>query len=113
MLGTKKNIELLILREINLKWHAEIKRFEHDPFRSANIMLVEYEDKTIAYMLAPEGVKIGEKIYSGEKLEILPGNCMKIKDMPGGTSVHNIELTPGKGGVMVRSAGTLLTIMGS
>ena len=86
VLVTKESIELLISRETNLTWLLIIGiRSEHDPFRSANIMLVEYEDKTIAYMLAPEGVKIGDKIYSGEKLEILPGNCMKIKDMPGGT----------------------------
>jgi len=111
--GHKKKYRIIDFKRNKFEMAAEIKRFEHDPFRSANIMLVEYEDKTIAYMLAPEGVKIGEKIYSGEKLEILPGNCMKIKDMPGGTSVHNIELTPGKGGVMARSAGTSATIMGT
>jgi len=55
---------------------------------------------------------IGDKIYSGNKLEIKPGNCMKIKDIPGGTNVHNIELTPGKGGIMVRSAGTAAQVMG-
>lgn len=111
--GHKKKYRIIDFKRNKLDVAAEIKRFEHDPFRSANIMLVEYQDKTISYMLAPEGVKIGDKIYSGEKLEILPGNCMKIKDMPSGTSVHNIELTPGKGGVIARSAGTAATIMGT
>ena len=91
---------------------AEVKRFEHDPFRSANIMLVEYDDKTISYLLAVEGLKVGDKISSGDKLEIKPGNCMKISDIPGGTSVHNIELTPGKGGILCRSAGSSAQIMG-
>jgi len=111
--GHKKKYRIIDFKRNKLDIAAEIKRFEHDPFRSANIMLVEYEDKILSYMLAPEGVKEGDKIYSGEKLEILPGNCMKIKDIPSGTSVHNIELTPGKGGVMARSAGTAAVIMGT
>jgi len=98
--GHKKRFRLIDFKRNKFDMAAEIKRFEHDPFRSANIMLVEYEDKTISYLLAPEGVMIGDKIYSGNKLEIKPGNCMKIKDIPGGTNVHNIELTPGKGGII-------------
>ena len=110
--GHKKRFRLIDFKRNKFDMAAEIKRFEHDPFRSANIMLVEYKDKTISYLLAPEGVMIGDKIYSGNKLEIKPGNCMKIKDIPGGTNVHNIELTPGKGGIMVRSAGTAAQVMG-
>jgi len=71
-----------------------------------------YDDKTISYLLAVEGLKVGDKISSGDKLEIKPGNCMKISDIPGGTSVHNIELTPGKGGILCRSAGSSAQIMG-
>ena len=110
--GHKKRYRIIDFKRNKFEMAAEVKRFEQDPFRSANIMLVEYEDKTLSYLLAPEGINIGDKIYSGDKLEIKPGNCMKVKDIPGATNIHNIELTPGKGGVMVRSAGTSAQVMG-
>ncbi len=91
---------------------AVIKRFEYDPFRSANIMLVEYEDKTLNYQLAPDGLSINDKVISGEKVDIKTGNCMPIKNIPAGTQVYNIELSPGRGGKLVRSAGSFAQVMG-
>ena len=110
--GHKKRYRIIDFVRNKYEMTAEIKRFEHDPFRSANIMLVEYEDKTISYLLAIEGLKIGDKIISGEKLEIKPGNCMKILDIPGGTNIHNIELSPGRGGILCRSAGSSAQVLG-
>ena len=75
---------------------AEIKRFEYDPYRSANIMLVQYDDKTLSYVLGVEGLKTGDKIISSDKTEVQKGNALLLKNIPAGTSVHNIELTPGK-----------------
>ena len=91
---------------------AIIKRIEYDPFRSANIMLVEYEDKTMSYILAPAGISIGDKVSSGSQLDIKPGNSMIIGEIPSGTMIHNLEMLPGAGAKLVRSAGSYATIMG-
>ena len=75
-------------------------------------MLVEYPDKTLSYVLGVNGLNIGDKIISAEKSDIQKGNTMLLMHIPAGTSVHNIELTPGKGGILVRSAGSSATVMG-
>ena len=84
---------------------ATVVGIEYDPNRSANIALLKYEDGTLSYILAPQGLKDGDKIISGEKADIKPGNSMPISSIPVGTMIHNIELNPGQGGKMVRAAG--------
>ncbi len=111
-MGHKKRYRLIDFKRSKIDMLATIKRFEYDPYRSANIMLVEYQDKTLGYVLGVQGLKIGDQIISSEKTEIQAGNAMAIKNIPAGTSVHNIELTPGKGGVLSRSAGSSAQIMG-
>ena len=90
-----------------------IIRFEYDPNRTSNIMLVKYEDGEHSYILAPQKIKIGEKIISGIKKEIKIGNSMPLSDIPVGTDIHNVELKPGAGGKIARSAGTSVQISGS
>ena len=90
---------------------ATVKTIEYDPNRSANIALVEYEDGTKAYIIAPYGINVGDKILSGEGADIKAGNTLRIKDIPVGTIIHNIELTPGKGAQLARSAGTSAQLM--
>lgn len=83
---------------------------EYDPNRNVNLALVKYSDGEYRYILAPQNLKVGDKVISGEKVEIKAGNAMKLKNMPIGTTVHNVELIPGKGGQLGRSAGTALTL---
>ncbi|MDL2327922.1 50S ribosomal protein L2 [Ruminococcaceae bacterium OttesenSCG-928-A11] len=90
---------------------AEVKTLEYDPNRSAHIALIEYEDGEKAYILAAEGMKVGDTVLSGPSADIKPGNAMQFKTMPVGTTVHNIEMYPGKGGQLVRSAGTSAQLM--
>ncbi len=112
MAGHKKKYRLIDFKRSKLDLKAVVKRFEYDPYRSANIMLIEYEDKTLSYILGVEGLKKGDKIISSEKNEIENGFAMLLKNIPAGTLVHNIELTPGKGGILARSAGSSATVMG-
>ena len=90
---------------------ATVKTIEYDPNRSANIALIQYEDGEKAYILAPVGLKDGDKVVSGDKADIKPGNCMKIENIPVGTMIHNIELNPGQGGKLVRAAGQEAQLM--
>ena len=91
--------------------NATVIGIEYDPNRSANIALIQYEDGTKAYILAPQGLKDGHIVVSGEGADIKPGNALFIKDIPVGTLIHNIELYPGAGGQLVRSAGTSAQLM--
>ena len=84
---------------------ATVLRLEYDPNRSANIALIEYEDGERRYIIAPVGLKAGDKIISSAAADIKPGNCLPIANIPVGTIIHNIELYPGKGAQLVRSAG--------
>ncbi|MBL7134133.1 MAG: 50S ribosomal protein L2 [Phycisphaerae bacterium] len=84
---------------------AEVKTIEYDPNRSCNIALVEYADGEKRYILAPASLKVGMKIRSGPSCEPRVGNCMPLKNIPGGLEIHNIEMNPGQGGRMVRAAG--------
>ena len=90
---------------------ATVIGIEYDPNRSANIALIEYEDGEKAYILAPIGLTDGDKVISGDKADIKPGNCMKIENIPVGTMIHNIELNPGQGGKLVRAAGQEAQLM--
>jgi len=95
-----------------------IKTIEYDPNRNANICLVNYLDGEKRYILAPKGIKLGDKIISSSsnndkvKVDILVGNCLPLNKIPQGTFIHNVELKPGKGGQLARSAGTSLQILG-
>ena len=91
---------------------AKIERIEYDPNRSAHVALIKYEDGTMNYILAPNKIKIGDEIVSGRNKEIKIGNCMPLSDIPAGTDIHNIELTPNGGGKLARSAGSTAQISG-
>lgn len=98
-------------REIDFKRsirgvEAKVVTIEYDPNRNARIALLHYTDGQKAYIIAPEGLKVGDRIIAGEKVEIKVGNSMPLKDVPVGSVVHNIELKPGKGGQIARSAGS-------
>ena len=90
---------------------AVVKSIEYDPNRTANIALICYADGEKAYILAPEGLKVGMKIMNGADAEVRPGNCLPLANIPVGTMIHNIELYPGKGGQLVRSAGNAAQLM--
>ena len=92
---------------------AKIERIEYDPNRSAHLALIKYEDGKMNYILAPSQIKIGDEIISGTNKEIKIGNCMPLSDIPEGTDIHNIELTPNSGGKLVRSAGASAQISGT
>ena len=90
---------------------AKVVGIEYDPNRTANIALLSYLDGEKRYIIAPEGLKAGDKVMSGETAEIRVGNALKMKDMPVGATIHNIEMKPGKGGQLVRSAGLSAQLM--
>ncbi len=91
---------------------ATVATVEYDPNRSANIALLNYADGEKRYIIAPKGLTVGTVVESGSKADIKPGNCLEMKDIPEGTVVHNVELKPGKGGQMARSAGCSAQILG-
>ena len=90
---------------------ATVKSIEYDPNRTANIALICYADGEKAYILAPEGLKVGMKVMSGAAAEVRPGNCLPLSEIPVGTMVHNVELHAGKGGQLVRAAGNGAQLM--
>ena len=91
---------------------AKVATIEYDPNRSANIALLNYADGEKRYILAPKGLKVGMTVYSGANADIKIGNTLEMKDIPEGTFIHNIELKPGKGGQLARSAGTSAQLLG-
>jgi large subunit ribosomal protein L2 len=107
-----------LLRSIDTKrtdfWneHGEVIRFEKDPNRTAYIALVKYPNDNYRYIIAPQGLSVGAKIISGDEVENVVGNTLKLKDISQGLMVHNIELTPGRGGQIARSAGSYARIAG-
>ena len=90
---------------------ATVKTLEYDPNRSAFIALVEYTDGVKSYIIAPDGLKVGDVILSGKGADIKPGNCLPFENIPVGTIIHNIELYPGRGAQLVRSAGNMAQLM--
>ncbi|EOF88681.1 50S ribosomal protein L2 [Enterococcus faecium] len=91
---------------------ATVQTIEYDPNRSANIALVHYEDGVKAYILAPKGLEVGMKLVSGPEADIKVGNALPLESIPVGTVIHNIEMKPGKGGQLIRSAGTSAQVLG-
>lgn len=108
--GHKRNLRFVDFKRRKKDIAANIAAVEYDPNRSANIALLHFEDGEKSYVLAPKGIKVGDKIVAGEKTEVKVGNSMPLKNMPIGSFVHNIELIPGGGGRIVRSAGTAAII---
>ena len=97
-------------RKFNMS--GQIERIEYDPNRSCYIMLVKFEDGEKFYYLAPQNIKVGDKIKNGPESEIKVGNCLPLHDIPVGINIHNVEIQPGAGGKIARSAGTSVTISG-
>ncbi|MBO5923602.1 MAG: 50S ribosomal protein L2 [Lentisphaeria bacterium] len=91
---------------------AKVVSIEYDPNRTARIALLAYADGEKAYILAPNGLQVGQTVMNGSKAELKPGNCLKIKDIPVGVSIHNIEMLPGQGAKLVRSAGQSAVLRG-
>lgn len=108
--GHKKRYRLIDFKRDKDDIEATVKTIEYDPNRSARIALVNYADGEKRYIIAPEGIEIGQKIISGEKVVPEAGNSMLLANIPLGTDVHNIELKPGKGGMLARSAGSYGTL---
>jgi len=103
--GNRQKYRIIDFKRRKDDMAAEVIGIEYDPNRSSNIALIEYEDGTKSYILAPEGLTDGDKVMSGVKADIKAGNAMPIENIPVGTVVHNVELHPGQGGKMVRAAG--------
>lgn len=104
--GVKKQLRIIDWKRDKLDIPGRVERVEYDPMRSANIALIIYLDGDKRYILAPDGLKPGETVMVGEKVEIKPGNTLILKNIPIGIPVHNLELRPGKGAQLVRGAGT-------
>ena len=109
--GNKIKYRIIDFKRDKVGMPAEVKTIEYDPNRTAFIALVQYEDGEKRYILAPHGLKVGDHVLSGEGADIKPGNCLPIANIPLGTMIHNIELIPGRGGQLVRSAGMSAQLM--
>ena len=109
--GHKRKYRIIDWSRSRLGAAADVVAIEYDPNRSARIALVQYEDGEKRYILAPAGLKVGARISSGPDAEIATGNTLALSDMPLGTQIHNIELHPGRGGQLVRSAGAAAQLM--
>ncbi|MDD6618186.1 MAG: 50S ribosomal protein L2 [Clostridiales bacterium] len=109
--GSRRKYRIIDFKRKKDDIQATVIGIEYDPNRTANIALICYADGEKAYILAPEGLKVGAKIMNGENAEVRVGNCLPLSAIPVGTMVHNIELYPGKGGQLVRSAGNGAQLM--
>jgi len=109
--GNRQKYRIIDFKRKNDNKEATVIGIEYDPNRSANIALIQYEDGTKAYILAPQGLTDGDKVVSGENVDIKVGNCLPLENIPVGTLVHNIELNPGQGGKLARTAGQSAQLM--
>ena len=109
--GNRQKYRIIDFKRNKDDMEATVVGIEYDPNRSANIALIKYEDGTLNYIIAPQGLKDGDKVVSGEKADIKPGNCLPISNIPVGTLIHNIELNPGQGAKLVRVAGQSAQLM--
>jgi large subunit ribosomal protein L2 len=109
--GHKRKYRIIDFKRNKFAMIATVREIEYDPNRSARIALVEYADGEKRYIIHPKGLNVGDNIVSGPGSDVRLGNCLPLKEMPLGTAVHNVELKPGKGGQLARSAGSSLTVM--
>src|ERR1700678_1885289 len=110
--GHKQRYRIIDFKRNKLEMPAKVERIEYDPNRTAFIALLKYKDGTLTYILAPQRLAVGDSVVSGDKVDVKPGNTMPLAGMPVGTIVHNIEMKPGKGGQIARSAGTFAQYLG-
>jgi len=110
--GSKHKFRIIDFFRKKKNMKATVDRIEYDPNRTAYIALITYEDKEKAYIISPQGLKIGDTVEAGKNVEIKTGNSLELKDIPPGTSIHNVELIPGNGGKLARSAGSSITLSG-
>ncbi|MFD1021208.1 50S ribosomal protein L2 [Thalassobacillus hwangdonensis] len=110
--GHKRHYRIIDFKRDKDGIPGRVATIEYDPNRSANIALIHYADGEKRYILAPKGLEVGKEIMSGESADIVPGNALQLKDIPVGTIVHNIELKPGRGGQLARSAGAQAQVLG-
>ena len=109
--GNRAKYRVIDFKRDKVDMFAEVKTLEYDPNRSAHIALLQYEDGEKRYIIAPEDMNVGDKVMSGAEADIKPGNCLPFSNIPVGTIIHNIELYPGKGAQLVRSAGNQAQLM--
>lgn len=110
--GAKKIYRIIDFKRNKIGVVGTVAHIEYDPNRTANIALIQYEDGEKRYILHPVGLKVGDKIEAGEHVDIKVGNALKLRDIPVGTLIHNIEMKPEKGGQLARSAGSYAQLMG-
>jgi len=110
--GHKRRYRVVDFKRRKFDVPATVERLEYDPNRSAFIALLRYEDGELSYILAPQRLAVGARVISGERADIVPGNAMPMANIPVGTIIHNIEMKPGKGGQIARSAGTYAQLVG-
>jgi large subunit ribosomal protein L2 len=109
--GHKRNYRIIDFKRDKLNIPGKVSTIEYDPNRTARIALVTYADGEKRYILHPAGLKVGDAILAGENVDILPGNCLPLKNIPLGTMIHNVELKRGKGGQIARSAGSAVQLV--
>ncbi|MCQ2487839.1 MAG: 50S ribosomal protein L2 [Clostridia bacterium] len=109
--GNRKKYRIIDFKRQKFDMPATVLTLEYDPNRSAFIALIQYEDGEKAYILAPVGLKVGDKVEAGENVDIKPGNALPLANIPTGTFIHNVELNPGRGGQLARSAGNAAQLM--
>src|SRR5487761_1485023 len=110
--GNKRRYRLIDFKRNKADMPATVERLEYDPNRTAFIALIRYQDGELAYILAPQRLRAGDTVISGERVDVKPGNAMPLRSMPVGTIVHNVEMKAGKGGQIARSAGTYVQLVG-
>ena len=110
--GHKRSYRLIDFKRTKADIPATVERLEYDPNRTAFIALIKYDDGELAYILAPQRIAAGDKVISGNRVDVKPGNAMPLQNIPVGTIVHNVEMKPGKGGQIARSAGTYVQLVG-
>ena len=110
--GHKRTYRIIDFKRRRFDVPATVERLEYDPNRTAFIALLRYEDGELSYILAPQRLQVGDVVSAGERVDIRPGNALPLKNIPVGTIVHNVELKPGKGGQIARSAGAYVQLVG-
>lgn len=110
--GHKRSYRLVDFKRTRFEIPATVERLEYDPNRTSFIALIRYADGELSYIIAPQRLAVGDTVISGKKVDVKPGNAMPIASIPVGTIIHNVELKPGKGGQIARSAGTYVQLVG-